>query len=242
MNYENGDDIFPELLLRQIQKYVSGKLVYIPAGERKKAWGEVTGYKMYLYERNKNIRNHFKNGDSVAALSEEYFLSDETIKKIIYSKKEETILQYECTLTSALEYGKAGQTEKWIHEYLLSDGQNKEFSDGLKLFDRYFMCPVKMPLSFFTRCCGPEDDMKYKIPKDAFELHVQKLMNVIQNESNMPPFIANYVDGRFELNDGNHRFEAYRRLGKKEHYIIIWITQKHEYDEFMNKFSEYYSS
>ena len=93
MNYENGEDVFPELLLRQIQKYVSGKLVYIPMGERKKAWGEATGYKMYLYERNKNIRTCFKNGDSIAVLSEEYFLSDETIKKIIYSKKEETILQ-----------------------------------------------------------------------------------------------------------------------------------------------------
>ena len=136
MNYENGEDIFPKPLLRQIQKYVSGKLVYIPVGERKKAWGEATEYKMYLYERNQSIKARFKNGDSIALLSEEYFLSDETIKKIIYSKKEDTVLQYECTLTSSLEYGKAGEIEKWIHEYLLSDGQNKEFSDGLKLFDR----------------------------------------------------------------------------------------------------------
>ena len=36
MNYENGKDIFPEALLKQIQKYVSGKLVYIPATETKK--------------------------------------------------------------------------------------------------------------------------------------------------------------------------------------------------------------
>ena len=39
MNYENGKDIFPEALLKQIQKYVSGKLVYIPATHTKKAWG-----------------------------------------------------------------------------------------------------------------------------------------------------------------------------------------------------------
>lgn len=40
MKYENGKDIFPERLLRQIQKYAAGKLVYIPAMEQKKDWGE----------------------------------------------------------------------------------------------------------------------------------------------------------------------------------------------------------
>lgn len=32
MKYLNGRDIFPEPLLRQIQKYAAGQLVYIPAG------------------------------------------------------------------------------------------------------------------------------------------------------------------------------------------------------------------
>lgn len=34
MRYENGKDIFPEALLRQIQKYAAGKLVYIPSMEQ----------------------------------------------------------------------------------------------------------------------------------------------------------------------------------------------------------------
>ena len=43
MKYENGKDIFPERLLKQIQKYVSGKLVYIPSPEeKKKDWGEAS--------------------------------------------------------------------------------------------------------------------------------------------------------------------------------------------------------
>ena len=39
MAYRNARDIFPEGLLRQIQKYVSGETIYIPAGVEKKDWG-----------------------------------------------------------------------------------------------------------------------------------------------------------------------------------------------------------
>lgn len=50
--------------------------------------------------------------------------------------------------------------------YLLEDGRNVPFSDGLKLFERYYIGPVKMPLELFHRCTGPEENMKYRIDKD----------------------------------------------------------------------------
>lgn len=50
MKYKNGKDIFLERLLKQIQKYAAGKLVYIPATENKKDWGERTGYRNCLLE------------------------------------------------------------------------------------------------------------------------------------------------------------------------------------------------
>lgn len=238
MKYENGEDIFPEQLLKQIQKYVSGKLVYIPSGDKKRTWGETSGYKQYLHERNLNIRSKFYEGTSIEQLSDEYYLSFDSIKKIVYSKKEVVVMEYKCTLSSAQEYAKNGKLEEWVHTYLLSDGHNKGFSDGLKLFDRYFLGPIKMPLSLFFRCCGPEANMKYRVNAEWFEEHVTKLENVIRREEDMPPLIVHFVDGQFELNDGNHRFEAYSRLGVEEYYVIVWITEKHEYDLFISKYSE----
>ncbi len=44
-----------------------------------------------------------------------------------------------------------------------------------------------------------------------------------------------YVDSGFELNDGNHRLEAYSRLAIGEYYVIIWITEKSEYSEYLKK-------
>lgn len=239
MKYENGKDIFPEKLLKQIQKYAAGKVVYIPAGETKRSWGETSGYKRFLAERNRDIKAKFKSGNDIEKLADEYYLSVESIRKIVYSKKEVFILDYKCALSSVREYSAAGKLEEWVHTYLLSDGHNKEFSDGLKLFDRFFIGPVKMPLKLFTRCCGPEENMKYRVDGEWFEYHVNELAETIKKEKDMPPLIVHYVDGGFELNDGNHRYEAYSRLGIEEYYVIVWITEKYEYDDFVEKYSDY---
>ncbi|MBQ3598382.1 MAG: ParB-like nuclease domain-containing protein [Clostridia bacterium] len=151
------------------------------------------------------------------------------------------MLNYKCSLSCAQEFSKQGKLEEWVHAYLLSDGRNKDFSDGLKLFDRYFIGPLKMSLSLFTRCCGPEENMKWRINEEWFEKHVSDLMEVIKREKDMPPLIVHFLveNGKdcFELNDGNHRLEAYRRLGIEEYYVIVWITEKYEYELFMEKYS-----
>lgn len=245
LKYENGKYIFPDNLLRQIQKYVSGTFVYIPSSDKKRAWGETSGYKQYLADRNYEIKAKFRAGISIDALSDEYHLSFETIKKIVYTKKEELFLQYSNTLTSAKLYAKHGKLEEWVHQYLLSDGHNKDFSDGLKLFNRYYLDPIKMPLSCFTRCCVPEENMKWIIESKWFEHHVSQLEEVIRREKDMPPLIVHFFtdndnkNGAFELNDGNHRLEAYARLGITEYYVIVWITEKSEYDLFLTKYAKY---
>lgn len=239
MKYENGKDIFPQQLLKQIQKYAAGKLVYIPAAGSRKDWGERTGSRKLLLKRNYDMRFKFRNGVTIEQLADEYCLSYETVKKIVYSKKEVFVMEYKSTLSSAVGYAGNGRLEEWIHTYLCSDGHNRELSDGLKRFDRYFLGPIKMPLSLFSRCCGPEETMKYRIPQEDFERKVKRLEQVISAGEDMPPLIVHYVDKGFELNDGNHRFEVYRRLGIKEYYVIVWITEKEEYAEFMDQYSKY---
>ena len=188
MKYENAADIFPKELLTQIQKYAAGKLVYIPAGDKKLSWGESSGYRAYLRDRNNEIRECFAGRESMESLAAAYALSHETIKKIAYSKREE-VMEYTCTLASARRFAAAGRLEDWIHIYLLSDGHNKDFSDGLKLYDRHFEGPMELPLSLFTRCTGPEESMKYHIPAEAFERHVGKLREVLLQNEDMPPLI-----------------------------------------------------
>lgn len=93
MKYENASDIIPEKLLKEIQKYAAGKLLYIPT-EDKRAWGEKSGYRDQLQRRNIMIRNKYANGVTVSELADKYFLSLDSIKKIIYSKKNDRHFTY----------------------------------------------------------------------------------------------------------------------------------------------------
>ncbi|WP_160679276.1 CD3324 family protein [Clostridium sp. C8-1-8] len=87
MDYKNGIDILPKELVVEIQKYISGGLVYIPQiEENKKQCGELSGYKVELKIRNDNIKDRFLKGSTIEELSLEYCLSIETIKKIVYRK------------------------------------------------------------------------------------------------------------------------------------------------------------
>lgn len=189
MKYENAADILPDDLLKRVQKFAAGKLIYVPEAVGKRSWGETSGYKRYLEERNREIKEYFVSGVSIENLADEYSLSVESIKKIVYSKAEKN-LKYRCSLSSAKEFSQAGRLEDWVHLFLLSDGHNKAFSDGLKQLERYYSGPFTMPLSLFSRCCGPEENIKYQVNAEWFEKRVQSLMKTLQSNDDMPPLIV----------------------------------------------------
>ncbi|MCR5565915.1 MAG: ParB N-terminal domain-containing protein [Clostridiales bacterium] len=239
MGYRNAQEIFPEGLLKQIQRYVSGETIYVPARDERKAWGETSGYQQYIRERNEKIRADFSAGQGIEELMDKYALSYDSIKRIVYNRRETAMLKYSATLSSAKAYAEAGKLDAWIHLYLNEEGRNIPFSDGLKLFDRYYISPAQFPVSLFTRCAGPEEEMKFRIDKDWWEHKVRELEKVIPENDDMPPFMVHYADGEFELNDGNHRHKAYENLGIEKAWVIIWITEDAELDDFMSKYSEY---
>ena len=84
MKYINAAEILPEKLLKEIQTYIDGDVLYIPKTSAKKEWGSVSGSREFYQKRNKEIRFLFKNGYSIDALSKRYGLAHSTLKKIIY--------------------------------------------------------------------------------------------------------------------------------------------------------------
>jgi len=86
LRYVNAREVLPPSLLREIQQYLRGELLYIPRDETKKAaWGEKSGTRSILKLRNRNIINEYKNGSTVYELMDAYCLSEASIRKIIYS-------------------------------------------------------------------------------------------------------------------------------------------------------------
>jgi len=87
MGYVKAETILPDNLVREIQKYIQGEYVYIPSEHTtRKKWGEKSGTRQRIQSRNEAIRNKHKSGYTIDALSEEFFLSIDSIKKIVYSK------------------------------------------------------------------------------------------------------------------------------------------------------------
>jgi Mor family transcriptional regulator len=88
MKYVNADLILPEELVKELQKYIHGGLIYVPKPEGvRKKWGENSGNREYFSHRNDAIRHEFSVGVTIDQLSETFYLSCDSIKKIVYSKK-----------------------------------------------------------------------------------------------------------------------------------------------------------
>ena len=89
MKYAKAHDVLPEEIIKAIQKYVDGKYLYIPRkDENHKSWGEKSGIKDTLKARNSEIYKKYLNGATVDELTNEYFLSEKSIRRIISQEKE----------------------------------------------------------------------------------------------------------------------------------------------------------
>ena len=84
MSYIKAEEILPEELIRQIQVYADGVYIYIPRkpGSRQ-AWGQGTGYKAELQDRNQMIRQDHAAGCSTVQLACKYHLSERSIQRIL---------------------------------------------------------------------------------------------------------------------------------------------------------------
>ena len=87
MKYVNAKIILPDVLIEELQGYIQGAYIYIPAiQEKRKCWGELSGYRKELQQRNSRIMEEYQKGASVDDLAENYCLSIHTIRKIVYQK------------------------------------------------------------------------------------------------------------------------------------------------------------
>ncbi len=87
MKYINAKILLPARLVKELQEYIQGGYIYVPAiQDQQKHWGELSGYRKELQERNKIIIAEYRSGISIEQLADKYFLSVYAIRKIIYQK------------------------------------------------------------------------------------------------------------------------------------------------------------
>ena len=88
MPYLRGDESLPPELLREVQKYVQGAVLYIPRHlPEKLGWGRRNGARELLDRRDEAIRAARAGGSSIDDLAEEYGLSVDAIRKVLYRRR-----------------------------------------------------------------------------------------------------------------------------------------------------------
>ncbi|MBR2402551.1 MAG: hypothetical protein IKB01_07280 [Lachnospiraceae bacterium] len=85
MSYINAEEVLPKTLVAEIQKYIDGRLIYIPRkDENVLSWGEKNGTRERLAQRNQMIVSRFYSGETIAELGKAYYLSEKRIQGIIH--------------------------------------------------------------------------------------------------------------------------------------------------------------
>ena len=134
MKYRNATELLPPQLLQELQQYAQGKTLYVPKIKRE-SWGEGTGAKTFYHARNADIRNRFGRGDGMEQLSNEYSISEDAVKKIVYKKGATNMKSNEIDYSkyfwqNGLVRARRAKPEDWKHHYrYLFDVDDRFFTD-----------------------------------------------------------------------------------------------------------------
>lgn len=88
MPYKNAREVLPPELLAEVQKYVQGEQIYVPTKDELRAkWGSRSGAAEMIRLRNAEIRRKRREGMGVEELADNFYLSEESIRKICSSTR-----------------------------------------------------------------------------------------------------------------------------------------------------------
>lgn len=86
MKYKNANEILPQNLVEEIQKYIQGETIYIPKKD-KQITKSPTEYKIELQKRNVRIYTQHLEGISNEALADSFNLAQSSIRRILIEQR-----------------------------------------------------------------------------------------------------------------------------------------------------------
>ena len=216
MKYENAKDILPASLLEEVQKYAEGKVIYIPKCTKTRGWGEASGYREKLNKRNSLICNRYSAGRSILEIAEEFYLSPETVKKIVYGNKV-NLPEFSASITSADHYAKSGLGEEWVRTYLTTLG--KDMPDSTEFFMSEL---VRIPLRLISDSIKSDENM---------EINERGFHDV--------PLIVKYENSRFSVDYQQEYLRFLLNAKMNSHYAFVFARNE-EYNHFQNNYGKHF--
>jgi hypothetical protein len=137
-------------------------------------------------------------------------------------------------LRSAQRAAAAGETARWVGDFLASRGSdNAVLAAALAQRRHWWLGPVELPVADLVRLAGPEDDALVPIDEAEWESDVEAMEESVESGWEPPPLLAEYQNGRVLLQDGNHRYEALTREGATSAWVLVYFDDPSDRDQFL---------
>lgn len=211
IKYENANNVLPPELIREVKKYAAGKLLYIPRNEEPKAWGSLSGIRQKLRKRNQRIYDEYRSGKGVGELAEAYFLSVDSIRKIVYGAGQGR-LSFLPTMENALQYDQAGLAEEWLRTYYIT-------LYGERSYPEEWICDglINMPLRLID---GADHEA------------VQQPQNV--------PLLIRFQKRRFYYQGSREHLLYLKNRHITAYPAYVLVPDKQEYDIYVSQYGKHF--
>jgi putative hydrolase of the HAD superfamily len=128
-----------------------------------------------------------------------------------------------------------GAMARWVGDFLASRGSdNATLASGLAQSPHWWAGPLRVRLDDLVTLAGPEgDDVLCTVAPEDWERDVEHMEEHLDEGWEPPPLVAQFDDGRLLLQDGNHRYDAMRRAGERDAWVIVWFDSPDARDAFV---------
>jgi hypothetical protein len=143
----------------------------------------------------------------------------------------------EFSLASAQNAADEGRLADWVVDFLASPGSsNSALAAAFALRDATYAGPIRFALDRLTPMAGPVgDDVVVPEAEGVWESEVEAMEHSIEHGWHPPPLLVSHHEGKYCLEDGNHRYETLRRMGATHAWVVLIFGDGVERDRFLNE-------
>ncbi len=141
------------------------------------------------------------------------------------------------SLASARHAADEGRLAEWVVDFLASPGSsNSALAASLAMSGATYLGPIRFALDRLTPMAGPDrDEVVVPVAEEVWESDVEAMEHSVERGWHPPPLLVSYHDGKYFLEDGNHRHETLRRTGTTHAWIILLFADEVERVRFLKE-------
>ncbi|HLN17341.1 MAG TPA: hypothetical protein VK277_11415 [Acidimicrobiales bacterium] len=143
----------------------------------------------------------------------------------------------EFSLASAQRAANEGRLAEWVVDFLASPGSsNPALAAAFAMSGGTYLGPIRFAIDRLTPMAGPDgDEVVVPVAEEEWEADVEAMEHSLEEGWHPPPLLVSHREGKFFVEDGNHRYETLNRSGATHAWTILRFADEVERDRFLKE-------